>query len=159
MLKLLGALLIFFCGAALAASLNAGARNALIQTEGFIELVRRLRSDIDCFSMPIPLAISRFPDTLFEKCGLQFEACDGVRAFDDLICNCDMAYEELRDIMDSFALHIGRGYKLEQLAICDRTVERLEAHRLHLANQLPAKQKTNGTLCLCGALAVVILIV
>ena len=158
MIKLFGAVLIFLCGAALAHLLNGKARNMLAQVEGFIELVRRLRGEIDCFSMPIPVALASFSDDLFRKCGFGGSA-KSVRTVEELVCGCEMFSSELADIMSGFALHVGRGYKSEQLALCDRTLERLEAYRLSLASELPAKQKTNGTLCLCGALAVVILIV
>ena len=157
MLKLCGALLIFFCGVSGACILNNRARAALDQTEGFIELVRRLRSDMDCFSKTIPAALMSCPDSVFEKCRIDLQTRR--RRVEDLLLCCDIYSSELREIMEGFATRVGRGYKSEQIALCDMTLSRLDEHRIYLAGRLPAKQKINGTLCLCGALAVVILIV
>lgn len=157
MLRIFGAALIFFCGVASARLLNTCARESLRQTEGFCELVRRLRSDIDCFSMPIPVSLESCPDAVLEKCGIDTRA--DRRTLTVLLHGCDISSPEICELMESFASHVGMGYKQEQLMLCDRTLARLEEHRALLASRLPAKQKTNGTLCLCGALAVVILIV
>lgn len=157
MVKIFGAVLIVFCGVAFGFLLNKRARDALVQTEGFIELVRYLRNEIDCFSMPIPLALARCPDSIFQKCGIG--ACNNIRTVEELICECEMQGEELGEVMERFAADVGRGYKHEQLALCERTVKRLESYRASLAGQLPAKQKLNGTLCLCFALALVILLI
>ena len=157
MLRVVGAFLIFLCGVAGAGFLNSRARNALTQIEGFAELVRRLYAQIDCFSMPIPTALGSCPDAVLEKCGIDPEA--DRRTVADLLGSCSISSAELCEVMEDFAAHLGRGYKQEQLALCQRTLSRLEEHRALLASRLPAKQKTNGTLCMCGALAVVILIV
>ena len=157
MLRLFGAVLILFCGVAGAYFLNDRARAALVQIEGFEELVRRLHADIECFSMPVPVALAGCPDAVFEKCG--FDLHQSRRTLAELLGSCDIFSPEIRELMDGFAAHIGRGYKHEQLALCERMIASLEEHRASLASRLPAKQKTNGTLCLCGALAVVILIV
>ena len=157
MLRLFGALLRLFCGVAVAYFLNDRARAELTQIEGFEELVQRLRADIECFSMPVPAVLAGCPDAVFEKCG--FNLYQSRRTLAELLDSCDISSPEIRELMDGFAAHVGRGYKHEQLALCERTIARLEEHRASLAARLPAKQKTNGTLCLCGALAVVILIV
>mgnify|MGYP003319788150 CR=1 FL=1 len=158
MIRLAGALLVFFSGAVLAYFLNGKARAALTQVEGFMELVRRLRTEIDCFSMPIPLALAGCPDEVFKKCGFD-DSRECIRTLDDLLGGCEIFLPEAAELMEGFAARLGRGYKHEQLALCDGTLARLEDIRLSLASELPAKQKINGTLCLCGALAVVILTV
>lgn len=157
MVKILGAIIIISCGFSFAYLLNGKARARLAQLEGFIALVRYLRTQIDCFSMPIPSALSRCPKGVLERCGVRCsENFKTVRA---LLDECDIATEELGELMYGFVSDVGRGYRQEQLALCDRTLERLEEHREALAARLPAKQKLNGTLCVCSSLAVVILLV
>lgn len=157
MVKILGSVIIISCGVAFAYLLNGKARTRLIQLEGFIELVRYLRAQIDCFSMPIPTALARCPGGVLEKCGVR--SCENIRTVRDLIDECDCSAEEIGELMRGFAADVGRGYKYEQLALCDRTIERLEEHRETLAATLPARNKLNGTLCVCFSLAVVILLI
>ena len=156
MFKIAGVLMIVSCGGALAYWLNHRARMALMQTEGFIDLVRYLRSEIDCFSMPIPTALERCPDTIFQKCGAQ--RFRGARTVSELLDACEILSPEISEAMQRFAADVGRGYKHEQLSLCDRTAELLEGYRNLLAEQLPVKRKLNGTLCLCSALVIVILL-
>ena len=157
MAKILGSIIIISCGLALAYLLNSKARARLAQLEGFIALVRYLRAEIDCFSIPIPSALSRCPCGVLERCGAR---CDEkFKTVRELLDACDCSADEIGELMYGFASDVGRGYRHEQLALCDRTIERLEEHREALAARLPARQKLNGTLCVCSSLAVVILLI
>ena len=157
MVKILGAIIIILCGFSFAYLLNGKARARLAQLEGFIALVRYLRTQIDCFSMPMPSALSRCPQGVFERCGARCN--EKFKTVRDLLDACDCSADEIGELMYGFASDVGRGYRQEQLALCDRTLERLEDHREELAARLPAKQKLNGTLCVCSSLAVVILLI
>lgn len=129
-----------------------------MQTEGFEELVRYLRSEIDAFSMPIPAALGRCPPEILEKCGYRnASACP--TSLCELLSATSEESGETRKIMARFCAELGRGYKQEQLVLCDATLDELRAHRSRLACELPAKQRLGGTLSVCGALALVILLI
>ncbi len=156
-LKVIGAIIIALSGIVGSFTLNRAARRSLEQTEGFITLIKRLRSDIDCFSLPLPTALERCPAEVYIKCGYFLgQTPRSVRA---LIEACSVSDAESFRIMKAFAGSIGRGYREEQLAICDYYADLLEERRQRLYEQLPTRTKRNSALCLCGALAVVILLI
>lgn len=108
--------------------------------------------------MPIPTALGRCPSEILKKCGYQ-DASVSPTSLCELLSATDEESEETRKIMARFCAELGRGYKQEQLALCDATLKGLEAHRSRLAGELPAKQRLGGTLSVCGALALVILLI
>ncbi|MBE6577519.1 MAG: hypothetical protein E7653_05220 [Ruminococcaceae bacterium] len=156
-LKVVGVLIVAISGIVASYTLNAAARRSLEQTEGFIALIRRLRSDIECFAMPLPSALARCPAEVYVKCG--YVAQDAPRSVLSFVEACAVSDAESCKAMRAFARSIGRGYREEQLAICDYYTDMLEERRQRLYEQLPNKTKRNSAMCLCGALAVVILLI
>ena len=156
-LRIIGALMIAFSGAFAAYFLNRDAKETLSQTECFISLVRFLRAQIECFSMSVPKALDRVPDEMFSGCGFSGEErpqsmgefLDGCRVTDDAV---------MRD-MRRLAEDLGKGYREEQLTLCDYCLSLLEGQRARIAGQLPLKIKVNSVLSLAGAAAVVILLI
>lgn len=64
----------------------------------------------------------------------------------------------VRGQFSRFCDDIGKGYREEQLALCDYYVAVLEDRRASIASQLPLRRKLNSALCVSGALALVILL-
>jgi hypothetical protein len=137
--------------------LNSAARLTLARIEGVLMLVRHIRSEIECFSMPLPSAFARCPHAVYEKCGYTRQSPPS--SFSELIDGCAQLDGECLSILVRLADGLGKGYKDDQLALCDYYLELLEDRRAVLGSQLPMKMKRNGALCLCGALAVVILLI
>ena len=137
--------------------LNSSAKRALTQAEALISWARYLRSEIECFSMPLPLALSRCPTEIYEKCGY---VSDGIPAdIGEFIKKCRISDGETFRQLSRFGDDIGKGYRDEQLALCDYFIEAMELRRRQLSEQLPARKKLNSALWLSGALALVILLI
>lgn len=134
--------------------LNSAARRGLTGTEGLISLIRYLRSEIECFSMPLPRALARCPRQILEACGYSgASAPESIRQILPYVSD-----SVTRAQMSRFCDEIGKGYLDEQLSLCDYYIEVLEERRRELATQLPPRRKVNSVLCLSGALAIVILL-
>lgn len=155
--RIAGAVIVAISGVAGAYILNSSAKGALIQAEAFISLLRSLRSDIECFAMPIPKALLRCPAELYRRCGYQSDVPPN--SIEQLIDGCRILDPELRRRLEGFCRSVGRGYREEQLALFDYCLGQLEERRRVLCDQLPSKRKMNSALCLSGALAIVILLI
>lgn len=145
------------CGMAGAYLLNRADSAALLQTEGFISWVRHVRSQIECFSMPLREVLLRCPDDVYVSCGYGEEQRPST--VDEFIRGCSISDGETQKHMARFCADIGKGYREEQLVLCDYTVGLLEERRRALSDQLPARKKRNSALCMSGALTVVILLI
>lgn len=146
--------MIVLSGAWSAYLLNARVRLGTVQAEAFISLIRFIRSEIECFAMPIPRALARCPRKLLEECG--FSSAGAPESVEELLENINDGIT--RAHLERFCGEIGRGYRDEQLALCDYYITVLEERRLKLAEQLPMRKRINSALCLSGAFAIVIVL-
>ncbi len=154
-LRIFGAVILTLSGIAAAYALNTSAKNGLSQTEAFISFLRFLRSEIECFSMPVPRALARCPREILAECGCE-DADTDLRGFLQRCAVFDGATVEL---MNRFCDDVGKGYRDEQLALCDYYISLLDERRRELFAALPARKKRNSALCLAGALALVIVLI
>lgn len=148
--------LIALSGAQTVRLLNASANSALSCTEASLRLLRELRSDIECFMLPVSRSLERCPWELYHSLG--YMADSKPSTLSELIELGGICDDETKKILTRLGEGLGLGYKDEQLNLCDRAISQLEERRGQLAAQLPAKRKLNTSLCLSGALAAVILL-
>ncbi len=153
--RIIGALLLSFCGAYGAHLLNTGARRTLCGVEALLEFMRFLRSQIDCFALPLGEILARCPTEILESCG-----CTGERprTLGELLSQCDVEDLGARAAFERFCKEVGKGYRDEQLALCDYCIGEIEARRSVLSGVLPSRKKVNSALCVAGALALVIIL-
>lgn len=154
--KVAGALLLAACGILMTLVLNRRADRALSQLDGWIALLRYVRAQVDCFSLPMAEILSRGDEALLRSCG--YEGGAPPRSFDDLLSACPIRDEETRRILWGFADAFGRGYREEQLKRCDYDCALLCGRREALAAKLPERKRLNATLCVCGVLMLALLL-
>ena len=107
--------------------------------------------------MPLPRAIGRCPHDILEGCGSRNESSpEGLASF---VTECGILDDSVRRNMERFSEDAGKGYRDEQLALCDYCLSLLDARRAQLCSQLPLRIKVNSALSLAGAAAVVILLI
>ena len=153
--RIAGAAILVFSGAMGAWFMNSTASRALSQTEAFIVFLRYARIQIECFAMPAGEIIARCERELLGRCGLVSEIVP--QTLDELIERCEVKDKETLEILEGFVASFGQGYREEQLKECDYYIELLCERREKMADELPRKKKLNSTLCVCWALALVIL--
>ncbi len=153
-LKIFGAALVAFCGIYASRLMNTSAKAALTEAEGLMEFVRFLRSEIECFALPLPQIIARCPEDILTRCGFRGGE---FRTPAELFSLFEIDDGECSRSAERFFSELGRGYRDEQLALCDYYIAILEERRRTLGNALPARRRVNSALCIAGALAVVII--
>ena len=156
-LGMIGAVTVIVSGAYVAHTMNTAAKRRLRQTEAFISLIRFIRSQIECFALPLTWALGRVPEEIYAGCGYHLPSPP--LSGESLILECEIADDVTRDCIESFFYEVGKGYREQQLALCDHTVARLEERRADMASRLPIRIKVNSALSLAGAAAVVILLI
>ena len=155
--KLIGAGLILAAALALAHMLAAAERASLAQTEAYHTLLRRVRQQIACYSRPFGEICRRLESDLLAACGL-----DGRSPGDDLSALLDTAAlclpPDAERVVRAFAEELGRGYLAEQLAVCDTAVAELDSIAAAARRRLPEQLRLIRCACLCGGLAVILLL-
>ncbi len=154
--KIIGGGLILGCGLLLGRYRNRVAVGRLEEVESWIRLLRFIRLQVECFSLPLSAILSRADPDLLRRCG--YAAGERPRESSRPLAECRFLDEECRALCRSFFDEFGRSYREEQLCRCDYYIRLLEERRALLCGGLPGKKKINATLCLSGAAALVILL-
>ena len=146
-LKLLGVLAMLLSGGIGAWSAVCYERRRLRVLDGWLDMIRHLRSQIDCYLTPICDVLDTLlpPDTASDLSSL----LSATQLYLD---------EDTRRLLASFANELGGGYREEQLRHCDFCTAELRRKRERIAAELPARQRLSVTLCACLSIGTAILL-
>ena len=152
-----GASMILLCGIELSRRLNRSAKQILDEADRYIVLLRYIRSQIDCFALPINEILKRADSALLKGCGW----ADGPppTSLHILFNSSEIKDEKIKSVLTEFSEDFGKSYLEDQLRRCDHFLSLLEERRNIIAKELPSKKKLNSTLCISGALALIILLI
>ncbi len=154
--KIVGALLLACSGIAVGAECNRTASAALRQNEAMMALLRIVRGQIECFSMPIGEILGSCEPELMEGCG--YTETDTPRDLGQMLSHAAVFDAHTVSIVSQFASEFGRGYREDEVRACDYALSLLEERRAVLAAELPIRKKRNMTLCVCASLALALLL-
>ena len=152
-----GAILVVLCGLEGARRLNKSLEADLVCVDAYVCLFRYVRSQIDCYALPIGEIFERADAELLFACGWRRE--EAPRALDELFSCCFVSDKEAKSVISEFCSDFGRNYREEQLKRCDACITALERCRERLEGEAPDKKKLNLTLLLCASAALVILLI
>ena len=156
--KLLGAGLLVLVGGYGALLLNRRAEREVDRMDAWISLLRLVKNQIDCYALPLSEILLRASPPLLSRIGWDADgAPNGFDAIGAVIGDTGMS-EEGERVARFFCEEIGKGYRAEQLHTCDYAIGLFCAERDRLLSQLGGARKRNTTLCLCGAVALAIVL-
>ena len=155
MIKFLGSALLVLGGFLLARSLNSRAAKYLAVTDGWIRLIRYVKLQVECFSLPVSDIMSNVELSAFKECGYRRDILP--KDMSELLEFCVGIEVESKKILTDFTTEFGRCYRAEQVKRCEYYIAALEERRDTMARQLPSKKKLNYTLCVAICLAAVII--
>ena len=145
--KILGVLLLLSVGGAAALICRRTELRRLRLLEGWIDLIRHVRHQISCYLLPLNEILSSVEPEGMEGCLASGE--ERLRAI-LRAGERDLEGESLR-LLEDFVSQIGKGYREDQLCLCDEALAALGALRDKMAAELPARLRVCTTLCLCAA--------
>ena len=142
-------------------------RRRLRVLDGYISLLYYIKGQIDCYAMPLADILARADPALIAAClGVetgQLSPSPGIRAGGDalpaLLRESRLYLDpECERLLTTFAGELGTTYRAEQVSRCSYYIEALTRERGRLADTLPARLRTCGTLCICCAVAAAVLL-
>ena len=149
MVKIIGAALILFCCTWTAHEYRTGLKKGISHLEVFVNLIDHIRIQIDYFSIPLPQILNEY-----EKIALKSSGEILLSLKEDALLSNDE-----KKILTELFLHLGDGYKDEQIKLCSYANEQLKRYLEKRTREYPEKVKVNNSLCfLAGASAILILI-
>ncbi len=121
----------------------------------WIDLIFFIRTQIDCYLMPIGEILRVAEPSLLRGC-----ACGGkALSLPSLLQNTQRWLEpEAHRLIESFVREIGGSYREEQVKRCDHYLASLSRVREKQMEALPSKARVSAALCVCASLGVAILL-
>ncbi len=120
--KGLGIALLLSCGVLAGVFLAGFERARCLQAEGFVDLIRNIRLQIDCFGTPIGKILSSLDEHLYRALGAPRAAPDLHALLGGTLLLVDRDFARL---LWDFAASLGTGYRDEELRYCDYYLARL----------------------------------
>lgn len=122
-------------------------------------LVREIRGKIAQFRMPLAEIYAEYAGSVD---GGEFDRLlrsEGLASALSVLSHGDVLARGVLEGMQELASHLGRSEETEQLAVCDRCIQRLERICEEEQTQLAERVQVTRTLSIAGAIALVILFI
>ena len=155
--KTLGVLILLLCGVGMGVALAALERRKCRQAEGFLALLRYIRLQIDCFSLPVGRILNGCEGRILADCGVESEKMPD---FATLLRGTRLYLpEEMCRLLWEFGGQLGASHREDQLRSCDYYLERWIPWCDRLRAELPKREKMMLLLPMAFAAMLVLLLI
>ena len=153
--KALGIAILFASGALAGIFWAKFERAKCLQAEGFVDLIRNIRLQIDCFGTPISGILCALDDKLYLALGAPRSPENLETLLDGTLLLVDREYCKL---LQDFAASLGTGYREEELRYCDYYLARLAPLAQKIRNELEKRMRLALVLPLALSAALILLL-
>ncbi len=137
--KIVGIAFLLASGVLAGLTLAAFERRKCRQAEGFVALLRHIRLQIECFSLPVGKILEGCDGQTLMDCGVEIAEPED---FSALLAGTRLYLpEELCRMLCDFGAQLGGCYRAEQLRCCDYYLERLVPICDRLRSELPKRER------------------
>lgn len=165
--KCIGSLLLCGAGGYLAVLLSRYERQRLSVLDGYLALLRYIKGQIDCFSMPMEDIMASVSPSVISACRGEREIrriydlpyAETIPTFQGLVHQSrNYLGRETERLLSSFSSECGHTYRAEQVGRCEYYISALGEERRRLADALPGRLRTSSTICISCAIAAAVLL-
>lgn len=153
--KLIGCVLILASGTGFALTASRYEKRRLSVLEAWIDLIFYIRTQIDCYLMPIGEILQTADRTLLRGC---MGGPNEVELSVLLKRSAIYLGEEANRLLNSFVKEIGSSYREEQVKRCDYYLTALRGIREKQLEELPARVRVCTAISLCVSFGIAILL-
>ena len=153
---IVGAIVILCCAVIVAKRTNLSGEAVIEQYSSYARLVAFTRLQIECFALPCEEIIARCDPSIISGCGYALDHTP--KNFRELVNGSLIADAELSRLAKGFSMEFGRGYRSDELKLCDEFLFDLRDKERKLRDELQKKKKVTSTLCISLALSAIILL-
>lgn len=157
LLRIIGAIIIFFSSLMIAYSLSSKIDRDIKAASALRTVLERTRSMIECYSLSASEILRRIDRAVLADCGVPTGCVP--KSFSELVVNVDVADTEMRELMLGFAKDFGKSYRADELSRCSLYLEKMRAREQKMIKESAKKKKVIFTVAICSSLAAVILMI
>lgn len=154
LMKTAGALFLFVSAVLMSRRYAETERGRVRNLESLMEFVRHVRTQIDCFLLPIDQITREYKPRETSELTAILQKFSFPESIDKLRPHL---HQEEYGILETFANSLGRGYRDEQLKLCTLCLEGLEEICTRQKKDIQSKIKMVRSFCLLGSLMIILL--
>ena len=137
--KIFGVLLLLGCGVLSGVLLVSFERRKCRQAQGFVALLRYVRLQVECFSLPVARILEHCDGRILMDCGAEVGSLGDLSA---LLTDTRLYLpEEFCRLLADFGGQFGGCYRAEQLRCCDYYLERMIPLCDRMRGELPKRER------------------
>ncbi len=148
-MKILGSILILFSAIFSSYYYEKGLKRKIKNCEEIIDFISHIKVEIEYFSNPLNIIYEKYD----KKSDVIFFLIEGINTKTRIVDK--VTDEKIFDFFNS----IGKGFKKEQIAICDHTIEILNNALSRLVDESPKKIKVFRSISLFFSISTIILFI
>lgn len=160
--KVVGGAMIFISSLIFYFQLQKHEQEKIKQAKGFILLLKYIKNQIACFSLPITEIISRCDKKILSDCGISFDFSPDAsksEVLPEIVANIPRHIDdEAFLIIERFANDFGKTYLEEQLKSCDYYIYELEKYKNKIEAEIPKERKIRFALCFSISASIILLL-
>ncbi len=158
MFKWLGAGSLMTAAAIFSICLIREHRKKLLELEAFFDMISCIRDNIEHLMKPLPEIFQNYNHTYLDSCGFlkNVRETNLQQAWEKYTCS--LGGESFR-LIDEFVRNIGKGYRTEELRLCEYTLGRLRKLMDHVQADTANQLKLYKTVPMMFALSVILILI
>ena len=130
-----------------------------INSARFIIFIEHIKSQIECFLLPIDRIIHACDENLIRNCGIETDY-RGINTLEDLFDNAAIyCGDECIETLMTFSKSFGQGYADEQLRSCSYCISELIKIRDKMKEKGIKERKVKLALCLSVSFSLILLLI
>lgn len=157
LIKLSGVFLLLSAGGGFSLLLAKEERRRVSILSSFVELLSYVRSQIDCFLLPVGEILQGSDPSLWAPFGLSSPPSDPSALTDLLTLSAPRLPADAYRVLLSFLRELGSSYRDQQLRSCDLALDSLRSILSRERSALPSRIRVRVCLALCAASGIAIL--
>lgn len=133
-------------------------KRKLKQLDAYIKLISHIKTQIECYMLPINSIIGSCSLDLLKNCGI-----DDPKRIKDLkeLLNCAnlILEKEIIELLYQFAEDFGMGYREEQLNSCERVISKMMTYRDEFQKKHEKDKRVSLAICMSLTLSLILILI
>lgn len=133
-------------------------RKKLLELEAFFDMISCIRDNIEHLMKPLPEIFQNYNHTYLDSCGFlkNVRETNLQQAWETYVFSCGA---EAFRLIDEFIRNIGKGYRTEELRLCEYTLGRLRKLMDHVQADTANQLKLYKTVPMMFALSLILILI
>lgn len=133
-------------------------KKKLAQLNAYITLISYIKTQIECYMMPISTIISSLSIEMLKKCGV--EKTKRINNLNELLESANLIIDDdIIGLMYDFSENFGMSYMEEQIKACERVILKMITYRDEFQQKYEKDKRVSLAICMSLTLSLILVLI